>query len=99
MRMAGSSLNLWRTMLSMAAKKMLNNSGDSTHPCRSPCSTSIESIRTDAVIRSHTSFHPIVESLDDCYHLRWYSDAIEYLSQEGAVNGIVRLLEIYEAHE
>ena len=31
-RMAGSSLNLWTTTASTAAKKMLNNSGDSTHP-------------------------------------------------------------------
>ena len=38
--MAGSSLNLWRTTVSKTAKKMLNNSGDSTHPCRSSCSTS-----------------------------------------------------------
>ena len=29
-----------------AAKKMLNNSGDSTHPCRSPCSTSNQSEQT-----------------------------------------------------
>ena len=39
-RIVGSSLNLWRTTVSTAAKKMLNNSGDSTRPCRSPCSTS-----------------------------------------------------------
>ena len=32
-------------------------------------------------------------------HLRWYSDANEYLPQKGAVNGFVSLLEIYEAHE
>ena len=30
-RMAGSSLNLWRTTVNTAAKKMLNNSGESTH--------------------------------------------------------------------
>ena len=55
----------------------------------------LKPIRTDAVIRSHTSSSPIiVELLDDCYHLRWYSDASEYLPQEGAVNGAVRLLEI-----
>ena len=45
-RMVGSSLNLWRTTVSTAAKKMLNNSGDSTHPCRSPCSTSNQSKQT-----------------------------------------------------
>ena len=45
-RMAGSSLNLWRTTVSTAAKKMLNNSGDSTHPCRTPCSTSNQSEQT-----------------------------------------------------
>ena len=56
-------------------------------------------IRTDAVIRSYTSSHPIVELSDDCYYLRWYSDASEYLPQEGAVNGVVRLLEINEAYE
>ena len=97
-RMAESSLNLWRTTFSTTAQKMLNISGDSTHPCRSPGSTP-KSIRTDAVTRSHTSYHPMVELLDDCYHLRWYSDASEYLPKEGAVNGVVRLLEIYEAHE
>ena len=37
-----------------------------------------------------------MELLDDCYQLRWYSDASEYLPQEGAVNGVVRLLEVYE---
>ena len=45
-RMAGSSLNLWRTTFSTAAKKMLNSSGDNTHPCRSPCSTSTQSEQT-----------------------------------------------------
>ena len=45
-RMAGSSLNLWRTTFSTAAKKMLNSSGDNTHPCRSPCSTSNQSEQT-----------------------------------------------------
>ena len=45
-RMAGFSLNLWRTTLSMAAKKILNNSGDNTHPCRSPYSTSNQSEQT-----------------------------------------------------
>ena len=44
--MAGSSLNLWRTTVSTAAKKMLNNSGDSTHPYRSPCSISNQSEQT-----------------------------------------------------
>ena len=43
--------------------------------------------------------HSIVELSDGCYHPRWYSDASEYLSQEGVGNGFVRLLEIYEAHE
>ena len=32
----------------------------------------------------------MVEMLDDCYHLRWYSDASEYLPQEGSVDGVVR---------
>ena len=42
----------------MAAKKMLNNSGDKTHPCRSPYSASNQSKqaplsgRTQALIRS-----------------------------------------------
>ena len=34
---------------------------------------------TDAVTRSHTSPHPIVELSDDCYHLRWYSDTSEHV--------------------
>ena len=45
-RMAVSSLNLWRTMVSTAVKKMLNNSGDSTHSWRSPCSSSNQSEQT-----------------------------------------------------
>ena len=45
-RMAGSSLNLWRTTFSTAAKKMLDNSGDNTHPCRSHCFTSNQSEQT-----------------------------------------------------
>ena len=45
-RMAGSSLNLWRTAFSTTAKKMLNKSGDNTHPCRNPCSTSNQSEKT-----------------------------------------------------
>ena len=59
----------------------------------------LEPIRTDDVIRPHTNSYPIVELLDDCYHLRWYSDASECLPQEGTVKGVVRLLEMYEAHE
>ena len=59
----------------------------------------LKPIRTDAVIKSHISSHPIVEVLDDCFHLRWCSDASEYLPQEGAINGVERLLKIYEAHE
>ena len=55
-------------------------------------------IQTDAIIRSHTSSHPIVELSDDCYYLRWYSDASEHLPQEGAGNGAVSFLKIYETH-
>ena len=96
-RMTVSSLNLWRTTVNTAAKKILNNRGDRTHPCRSPCSTSNQSEKTPSSGR--TQSHPIVESLDDCYHLRWYPNASEHLPHEGAVNGVARLLEIYEAHE
>ena len=42
-RILVSLLNLWRTTVSTAAKKMLNNSGGSTHLCRSPCPTSTQS--------------------------------------------------------
>ena len=59
--MAGSLLNLWRTTFSTVAKKMLNSSGDSTHPCRSPCSTSNQSDQTPSSGRTQTSSHPIVE--------------------------------------
>ena len=45
-RMTVSSLNLWKTTFSTAEKKMSNNSGDSTHPCRSLYSTSIQSEQT-----------------------------------------------------
>ena len=41
--MTESSLNLWRTTVSTAAKKILNNSGDSMHPCRNPRSISNQS--------------------------------------------------------
>ena len=40
------SRNLWRTTVGAAAKEILNNSGNSTHPCRSPCSTSNQSQQT-----------------------------------------------------
>ena len=43
---------LWRTMVSMAAKKMLNNSGYSTHPCRGPCSTLNQSEQTPLLGRT-----------------------------------------------
>ena len=81
------SLNLWRTTVSTTAKNTLNNS-----LLHLPT-------QTDAVIKLHTSSLPIMDLLDDCYHMRWYSDASEYLPEEGAVNGIVHLLKIYEAHE
>ena len=51
-RMAGSSLNLWRTTFSTAARKMFNNSGNNTHPCRSPCSTSNQSDQTPPLGRT-----------------------------------------------
>ena len=35
------------------AKNMLSNSGDSTHPCRSPCSTSNHSEQTPSSGRTH----------------------------------------------
>ena len=55
--------------------------------------------KSGSVTRSHTSSHPIVELSDSCYHLRWwYSDASEYLPQEGAVNGVVSFLGAYETH-
>ena len=88
-RMAGFSLNLWRTTVSTAAKKMLNNSGDSTHPCRSQCSTPNQSKQTPSSGRTQA----LIPSS------RWYSDASEYLPQEGAVNGVVCLLEVNGAHE
>ena len=51
-RMAGSSRNLWRTTFSTAAKKMLNSSGDNTHPCRSPYSTSNQSGQASSLGRT-----------------------------------------------
>ena len=36
---SGSSVNLCRTTMMTAAKNILNNSGDNTHPCRSPWQT------------------------------------------------------------
>ena len=57
-RMAGSSPNLWRTTVSTAAKKMLNNSGDSTHPCRSPCFTSNQSEQKPSSGRTQQALIP-----------------------------------------
>ena len=50
--LVGSSLNLWRTTFSTAAKKMLNNIVDKTHPCRSPCSASNQSEQTPSSDRT-----------------------------------------------
>ena len=84
-------LNLWRTTASTAAKEMLNNSGDSTRLCRSLCSTLNQS---EKMLSSGQT-----QALIPSYHLQRYSDASEYLPQEGAVNGVVCLLEIYEARK
>ena len=54
--MDGSSLNLWRTTFSTAAKKMLNNSEYNTRPCRSPCSTSNQSKQTPSSGRTQALF-------------------------------------------
>ena len=47
-----SSLKLTRTTCITEAKNMLNNSGDSTQPCRSPC-VKIEPVGVLAVIRTY----------------------------------------------
>ena len=89
-RMTGSSLNRWRATVHTAAKKMLNNSGGSTHPCHSPCSTWNQSKQTpssgctQALIPSQYCWTTAI--------IWWYSDASEYLPQDSAVNGGVRLL-------
>ena len=72
--------------------------GIALNPCRSPCSTSNQSELMLSTGRTRSS-HLMVELSDDCYHLRWDSDASEYLPQKGAVNGVVNLLEFNEAHE
>ena len=46
-KMTISPLNLWREAVSTVVK-MLNNSRDSAHPCRSPCSTSNQSEQTSS---------------------------------------------------
>ena len=53
-RMAISSMHFWRTTVSTAANKMLNNSGDSKHPYRSPCSTSNQSEQMPSSGRAQT---------------------------------------------
>ena len=40
-----------------------------------------------------------MELLDDCYHLRWYPDAGEFLPQKGAVDSVTSLFDINEAYE
>ena len=95
--MAGSSLNLWRTTFSTAG-------------LRRRCWTAARITRTFAVVlappqtdpsrRRHQLAHKLSSHRGivghDCYHLRWCSDASEYLPQEGAVNGVVSFLKIYE---
>ena len=56
---SGSSANLCRTPMMTAAKTILNNSGDNTHPCRSPWQT-----------LNHASPHTIVNHADDLDHPR-----------------------------
>ena len=93
--MTAFSLHHWTNTISAAAKKMLNNSGNSTHRCRSLCSTSnsFEQTPSSGCTRAFIS----LEWLDESYHR--YFDASEYLRREGAVNGVVRLLEVYEANQ
>ena len=96
--MAGSSLNLWRTTFSTAAKKMLNSSGDNPRPCRSPCSTSNQSKQTPSSGRTQALIPSWNCRMTAIICGAWYSDAREYLPQEGAVNDVVSFLEIYETH-
>ena len=96
--MTASLPNLGRITVSTAAKKIINNSGDSTHPCRSPCFVSNKSEDMPSSDRTH-ALNPIMELLDDCYHMQWYSDESEHLPQKSAVDGVVSLLEINEAHQ
>ena len=51
--MPASLLNLSSTTRSIAAKNTLNNSGESTHPWRSPCATSNHSEHRPSSLRTH----------------------------------------------
>ena len=51
--MPASLLNLSSTMRSIVAKNTLNSSGESTHPCRSPCATSNHSEHRPSSLRTH----------------------------------------------
>lgn len=80
--MPSSSLTRTITTWITAVKNVLNNKGDSTHPCHSPWVTSNHSdYYIITVIRTRTSPHVFVELADNCQHLSWYAEACEYVAQ------------------
>ena len=64
-----------------------NKWDDSTH-------THMLHIRPIRVDASYLGPHPIVKWSDDYYHVRWYSNASEYLPQKIVVDSIVRLMKV-----
>ena len=89
--MSGSSLNLCRATRRAAAKKTLNNRGDSTHLFY------VKLLRVIPVAIPDTSSHPFEELADNCNHPPWNSIAGEYLPEKGAVDRVVCLLNVDKA--
>ena len=76
------------------SKQRNEEEGLRERPCHQPLPPSTQELIVSYRTRKLYSLHLLI-----LYHLRWYSSANEYLSQKGAVNDVVRLLEIYEAYQ
>ena len=74
---------------------MLTSNGDSTQPCRSPCVTSNHSERSPSSVRTRAHMPSLA---DNCNRLGWYTEACERLPQQVSVNGVIRFLQVVEAH-
>ena len=96
-RMVSSSLKRSRTTRIAAAKKMLNSSGDSTHPCINSC-VNLEPFREFPVVHAHPSLHAVMELADNCDHLLRDTGSGQHVPQQLSVDRIVSLLEVNEAH-
>ena len=78
-------LNLSSATRSIAAKKTLNGSGESTHARREPL-CHLKPLRASPAIVPHACSHPIVELADHLHHLLRYSKTSEHLPKKCAVD-------------